>query len=57
MHSLTGGSQRRVSSLLRDLYSPEQLEQMDAVRTRLLEDPTALDNRHGDRDETESPKL
>lgn len=28
------------------LYGPEQLEQMEMIREKLLDDPTALDNRH-----------
>lgn len=28
------------------LYPPEQLRQMEMIRERLLDDPTALDNRH-----------
>lgn len=28
------------------LYPPEQLEQMERIREKLLDDPTALDNRH-----------
>ncbi len=35
------------------LYPPEQLEQMERIRDRLLDDPTALDNRHQVDDSTE----
>ena len=34
----------QVSEQLRLLFEPKQLEQLDAVRQKLLDDPKALDN-------------
>lgn len=35
------------------LYPPEQLKQMEMIREKLLDDPTALDNRHVEPDSGE----
>jgi hypothetical protein len=34
----------KTSEQLRELFSPGQLDQLDVVRQRMLEEPTALDN-------------
>ena len=41
---------------LRDLFGPGQLEQLDIVRAKLIEDPTALDNKVRREQESESGK-
>lgn len=37
--------QMDVATQLRDLFGPGQLQQLDVVRSKLIEDPTALDNK------------
>lgn len=47
------------TAALRDMLPPEQLQQLEAVRRRLLDDPSALDTRKerssGQSHETEEP--
>lgn len=41
---------------LRDLFGPGQLAQLDVVRAKLIEDPTALDNKTRREQETSNGK-